>query len=526
MTATYLSVWFPHLPTDRLKRSVRTSGRGAPGPEAGQENALATVAKIKGAQRIVAVDPAASRQAIRPGMTLADARALLPGLAVAEADPQGEAATLDAIGAWCSRYTPLVALDPPDGLVLDIGGAAHLFGGTAGLMDSLTGGLERQGFGVRCALAASPEAGWAFARFGEAGAVSPPLDHKAFERRAAALPLAALRLDPSLVQGLAQAGLRRVGDLIWRPRAPLAARFGTPLFTRLDALMGRLKTPISPRFDPPVFVAEQRFASPILQHEAVQGTLLALAERLCGLLDRQAKGARDLRASLFRVDGVVKIITAGTSRPLNRPEAIARLFRERLEAAGEDGLDTGYGFDLVRLAAQVVEPLPARQGDLVAEPDRLTRDEDLADLVDRLGARLGLRRVTRLRGEDTHLPEFAVTAVPAAFGHASPRKPALVAEAPSRPIRLFASPEPIEAIASVPDGPPFRFRWRRNTHEVAAIEGPERIAPEWWRSGAVDLTRDYFRAEDRHGRRFWLFREGLFATETASPRWYVHGLFG
>ncbi len=95
---------------------------------------------------------------------------------------------------------------------------------------------------------------------------------------------------------------------------------------------------------------------------------------------------------------------------------------------------------------------------------------------------------------------------------------------PHRPIRLLLRPEPIEAIASVPDGPPVRFRWRRVLHEIAAIEGPERIAPEWWKNHAA-LTRDYFRAEDSEGRRFWLFREGLYETETALPRWFMHGLF-
>ena len=100
-----------------------------------------------------------------------------------------------------------------------------------------------------------------------------------------------------------------------------------------------------------------------------------------------------------------------------------------------------------------------------------------------------------------------------------------ITSAPARPLRLFARPEPIEAMAEVPDGPPRRFRWRRVLHDVTAIEGPERIAAPWWRQAGAP-TRDYFRAEDSEGRRFWLYREGLWGRETTQPKWFVHGLFG
>ena len=95
----------------------------------------------------------------------------------------------------------------------------------------------------------------------------------------------------------------------------------------------------------------------------------------------------------------------------------------------------------------------------------------------------------------------------------------------TRPLRLVVRPEPIEAVAEVPDGPPLRFRWRRVLHDVAAIEGPERIAPAWWRREGGP-TRDYFRAEDSEGRRFWLYREGLWGRETTRAKWFMHGVFG
>ncbi len=496
------------------------------------------MAKVGGTQRVVAVDRDAARGAIRPGMGLGDARAIRPGLSVAQADPRGERRTLERIADWCGRFTPLVALDGPDGLVLDVGGSAHLFGGAAALREAVERSLAAQGFEGRASLAATPEAAWALARFGTVR-IAPGPDTPAFRRLVAALPLAALRIGPDLVEALAQAGLRQVDDLLWRPRAPLAARFGDGLFARLDAVLGVLKLPVSPRFDPPAFAAEQRFASPITLRDDVERTLQDLSVHLCGLLERQNRGARRVEAHLFRVDGAVKRIAVGTSRPLDRPEAMARLFAEKIEGVGEAGLDTGYGFDVVRLSASRTDPMPVRQHAL-ADGDWEGTDktaEDLADLVDRLGARLGLGHVSRLVGEETHVPERAARSVPAVDAvrpgraDAAQGPPALPVE---RPIRLFDRPEPIRAVATVPDGPPMRFWWRKAAHDLAAVEGPERIAPEWWKAGEPGLTRDYFQVEDCDGHRYWLFREGLYGELVAAepdddelgPRWFLHGLFG
>ncbi len=477
-------------------------------------------------------------------MRLADARAMHPSLACVASDPQAEAETLGAIADWCRSFTPLVALDPPDGLVLDVTGAAHLFGGEAKLLALIEARLEARGFSARAAIGSTPEAAWASARFGELRILEPDLDEKELARRLGPLPLAALRLDRAVLAGLARAGLRRISDIVLRPRAPIVARFGPALHDRLDGLLGRAATPISPRFEAPLYLAERRFADFILRREAIEATILSLARDLCTMLARHGEGARRLEASLFRVDGLVRRLEVGTSRPLRDPGLVARLLCERIDAAGTDGeaLDPGYGFDVIRLAALAVERKDAEQTSAIEPVDEAA---DLADLVDRLGARLGMRRVTRLAFDARHVPEFAVAAVPAAASRPAavarkrparkdrarasavePRdteKPSLAA-LPSRPIRLLHHPEPIETIASVPDGPPVRFRWRKVLHEVAAIEGPERIAPEWWRAERA-ATRDYFRAEDTEGHRFWLFREGLYGRETACPRWFMHGLF-
>ncbi len=531
---------------------------------------LVTVQKVKGAQRVAAVDVSASVRGLRPGMALADARALCPSLRVAEADPDADAALAARIVDWCRRFTPLSAPDGPDGVLLDIGGASHLFGGEAELIAAVERGLGHQGFSAQAAVASTPEAAWALARFGTNAAssaapsgtapssaapdgarIAPTPFEPGFERLIAALPLAALRIETETVAALARAGLRRIGDLLMRPRGPIAARFGTGVLARLDGVMGLAKTPTTPRFKAPRCVAERRFASGLAQSEQIEAALLPLSRHLCASLDRHGQGARRIEAFFFRVDGAVKRLVIGTSRPLREPEALMALLREKLAAIGEQGLDTGYGFDLIRLAVTEAERLDARQDDL-AGSDAGDPARDMADLADRLGARLGLKRVIRLAPNGTHIPECAVVALPVACstsrdgirkavpGGGGGRSPAMPEpdEVPCRPMRLFHRPEPIDTIATVPDGPPVRFRWRHVVHEIAAIEGPERIAPEWWNGDAEPmagdeavvpsgaLTRDYFRAEDREGRRFWLYREGLFGRETAQPRWFLHGLFG
>jgi protein ImuB len=477
-------------------------------------------------------------------MTLADARAIMPALEVAEADSAAEAELLAAIADWCRRFTPLAALDAPDGVLLDVGGAAHLFGGERALLAEIIAALSRQGFAARVALAPNPALAWALARFGDVQLV-PDMPERGLHKLVAGLPIAALRIEAETLAALAQAGLRRIGDLLMRPRAPIAARFGAHIVARLDAILGVRGDPLSPRFETPAYLVERRFAEGIARREDIEATIAGLAHELCALLERHDEGAREIDVSLFRVDGVVKHLSAGTSRPLRDAKLITRLFRERIEAAGEEGLDTGYGFDVVRLAAIKIERAIMPQSALAIGMEAQARDyngsdhsADLADLIDRLGARLGLRRVLRFEQNETHIPEFAVAAIPAAQtrGRSHPQKKANAELAfapaadanllPTRPLKLLEPPEPIEAIAAVPDSPPAKFRWRRVWHDISAIEGPERIAPEWWKHEEAALTRDYFRAEDSSGQRFWLFREGLYATEAEHPRWFLHGLFG
>jgi protein ImuB len=503
--------------TDRARRAHEVDPR-AP---------LAVVATIKAARRLVGVDANAARLGLAPGLTLADAQARQPSLVVCDAEPEAEARLLERVADACVRFTPLTALDGRDGLMLDVSGVAHLFGGEEGLAAEVEAQLSRAGLTVALGLADSPRAAWALARFSHRRIAPAGLAGKDFARLYHDLPAAALGLDPDTCADMARAGLRRIGDLALRPRAPIAARFGADVIARLDALAGDARGAISPRFAAPELSVERRFASPIAASEAAFAALARLADDLALLLERQGKGARRLELMLFRIDGGARRISVGAGRPLAEAKAMARLFAERLAGGAEEEIDTGFGVDLMRLSCLVAERIAPAQG----EWERLEESAGaraLADLVDRLSARLGTRRVTRLERVAAHLPEQAFAATPAALGEArlaGPGEPIAPSDAPTRPLRLFERPELIETLAEVPDGPPLRFRWRRVLHEVAAIEGPERVAAPWWRRPGAP-TRDYFRAEDALGRRFWLYREGLYGRETTQARWFMHGVFG
>jgi protein ImuB len=297
---------------------------------------------------------------------------------------------------------------------------------------------------------------------------------------------------------------------------------------RLDQALGRDEEAITPRRPLPSYVAEQRFADPIALERDVLGTIQRLGARLARTLERHGDGARLVELALFRVDGKELRLGAATSRAVRDAALVRRLFAERLAAIGEQH-DPGFGYDMIRLSVVVAEPLDAQQSGF-GTPDH---GEELARLIDRLSARLGMHCVLRIVPHDTHIPEFAAVEMRAADGRRQRTEDGDSSSAlcrPSsviRPLKLFVRPEPIEAVAEVPDGPPVRFRWRRVLHEVAAAEGPERLAMEWWRDeNGSTLTRDYFRIESRDGARFWLYREGLYARETPTPRWFLHGLFG
>jgi protein ImuB len=512
----YLAVWFPWLPSDRVKRQdtcVDTPDDTTPTPVA----PMVMVEKVKGALRLSAVDPDAARQGLSPGLALADARARMPVLRVVTARPEADDAWLGRVLDDFDRFSPMIALDPPHGLVLDVTGCAHLFGGETGLIRVLRSRASQLGLHSRCALASTPQAARALCRFGAGGVPEGEAERTAVRR----LPVAALELEEHEAQGLRRAGLKRVGDLDDRDRAPLAARFGAGFPARLARVLGDEDIRITPHRPAPPIVADRIFFEPVSADEDVQRVLSDLMEETMTRLEEATLGARAFEAGFYRVDGGVRRIELGVGRVTRDAKSVLRLFRERLRAL-DTPLDPGFGFDQMRMAAIAVERLEPVQVGLAGDADTA---EGMSALIDRLVARLGPEAVLRFQPNGSHIPERGTRWIAAggdpdaveAWPEQDPDDP------PLRPLHLFNPPQPVETLAEAPDGHPFRFRWRKVVHNVARAEGPERIAGEWWRA-PDQRTRDYYRVEDADGRRFWLFRQGLYGGDEP-PRWFIHGLF-
>jgi protein ImuB len=517
----YLALCFPFLPCERMRAQTRRDGDGpAEATRAGAP--LVLVDRAGGGLRIVAVDCVAARLGLAPGLALADARARVPRLDVAPLDAAADAALLGRLAVACGLYTPLVARAGADALVLDVTGCAHLFGGEAGLVEAATARMRRFGLTACAALAGAPEAALALARH-TPGRVVPPGGELA---ALSPLPVAALDLDPAVTLALTRAGLRSLGDLDARQSAALAARFGAALVDRLDRLLGRRDVRITPLRAPPELMAERHFAEPIARLEDVTDALARLTQDLCEALEARGRGARRLEATFFRADGVTRRLALRAAAPTREAATLMRLMKLELERLA-DPLDPGYGFDALRLAVTRSETLAPAQTRLDGEAERQAGEKALAELVGRLAARFGGERVMRFAPCDTHDPVRAAVRVPALGVDTPPARwpEPPPGEPPLRPLTLFATPQPIEVVAETPDGPPLRFRWRRVLHQTMRAEGPERIAPEWWRADAAPATRDYYRVEDAQGRRFWLFREGFYDDPGAPPRWRLHGLF-
>lgn len=518
----YLAIWFPFLPADRL-RIERAEHRGRTTdtqPDIAPDAPLVLVATVRGALRLGAVDAHAQALGIVAGMTLADARAMQPDLRVAEMDAEADRHWLERLARRCTGWSPLVTVVPPDGITLDIAGADHLFGGEAGLTVQVEDMLGAIGMTLRLATASTPQAAQALARHG-----TLPVED---ERKAIrALPVIALGLGPEESLALRRAGLNTIGDVAARQSASVAARFGMDAVTSLRRLMGEEQAPIDPLTPPAPLRFERRFAEPVILQATIAAHFLELLREAASVLEQRDLGGRRFALTLFRSDNVRHRLDIETGLPTRDHALVLRLFEERI-ASLADPLDPGFGYDRMMLSLAAVEPLAASQPTLDGGEKQ---EAALAELIDRLSTRLGAESLCRLVPQDSHLPEQGQLALPAIQTQAPVRWPSPPeGEPPMRPLFLFDPPQPVQVIAEVPDGPPYRFRWRRKLHEVRLYEGPERIAAEWWRRkggenpGSGGLSRDYYRIENRRGQRYWIFRHGLY-DEIPDPRWYLHGLF-
>ncbi len=462
---------------------------------------------------LAAICPAARGLGLRPGQTVAHAQACIPALHVTEADLRGDARTLLRLSHGCLRYAPLTAPDPPTGLWIDAAGSAHLHGGEAAMLADLRARLLRAGFFSRAALADTPGAAYALARFGADDAAVLPAGadlHAAL----ASLPPAALRLAPETLAALRKVGLERVGQLAEAPRAPLARRFGGDLLRRLDQALGRIFEPIEPVLPAEMAAHRLAFAEPLLTAELFIAAIAVLAGQVCATLERAGQGARRLDLLFERVDGSWQAIRAGTARPTRDAAHLARLLGERLET-----VDPGPGVEAMQLRVSLAEALDWIQGGTDAMGDH----PGLAELVDRLAGRLGKDRVFRMAPVQSRIPERSVRRVAPL---APPGRAAWPSDLP-RPARLLDPPQPIDALALLPDHPPAAFVWRRVRHRIRRADGPERVRGEWWRRDAeLSAVRDYFAVEDETGRRFWLYRSGDGVDPASGDlRWFLHGLF-
>ena len=480
-------MWFPRLASDRVLRA-----RPIDGP-------FALTLKQANAERLYCLNPEAERQGLYQGMSFADARAFCPDLQSRPADPVGDARFLHVLRRWATRYCPWAGVEGDDGLVLDITGAAHLFGGEALMLADMRQRLSRAGLEARIGLGDTRGAAWALAHHGEGRAeAGQPLE------ALADLPVAALRLDEAAITGLQRLGLRRIGDLEGAARGPLARRFGPDLLLRLDQALGRQPEQITPLAEPPHYGVRLSLPDPIGLSGDVMAAISRLLDPLCAKLKAQETGARVLCLTLRRVDQEAQTVELRLARPLRDAARILPLFERGVGAA-----DAGYGIDQIRLEALQVEPLPVHQLSHVASG----REDQLDDLISRIGTRIGLENVQRFLPADSHIPERGFLVAAAAYSEPGG---SWVASRP-RPVRLF----PPEPIAGTGSRPPRHFRWRRMSLTTGRATGPERIAPEWWipddnwRSG----MRDYWHVETRQGRRLWLF----YTPQT--PGWFVQGEF-
>lgn len=473
--------------------------------------------------RIDSANRAAREAGARPGMRLADARALYPQLQAVPSDPAGDRDTLERLALWAQRWGPWSALDPPDGLLVDVTAVAHLFGGEERLLVDVQAALARGGFAARCAIAPTAGAAWALAHYGPKRAILSPCNDGDIPHPLADLPVAALRLDDDVLMVLRRLGLKRLGELGGIGRDALARRFrdrkspaANPL-VRLDQLLGLVPEPLLPVTAPDLPLVQRRLMEPIRHRALLDRVMADLAGDLVRELEGRGQGARRLELGLWRVDGEVivrQLELAAASRDAGH---LVRLFAGKL-----DDIDAGLGIELARLRASWCEPLALSQGDIEAAAER--HGIALSALVDRLGVRLGPHAVSRPVLHPSHIPERAQRwQTPLA------PEPAMQEQLRfhARPLKLLDRAEPIAVLYASPDGYPQRFRWRGQVHEVARVEGPERIAPEWWRERGRARLRDYYRIEDGEGRRYWIYRLGLAGDGRGGmPEWFLQGLCG
>jgi protein ImuB len=512
MDRRFLCLWAPWLSTDRVRRER---------PDIPGDRPLVLVAKVRNAMRVLAVDKAAEAIGLAPGLTLKAARTRTPQLSTAPFEAEADARALKRLLTLCRRFTPALTDPGADELLLDVTGTAALFGGEDRLLSLVRATFAAEQVDVRPGLADTPGLARAVARFG----ASPVVPPERGEAVLATLPLEALALSEKDTADLRGLGFRLASDVMERSRALLAEALEGRLGGRMDEMLGFRACPLALRLEPARFVIDRPLLEPISGAEAILHHLRRMAEGLTDQLERRRLGGSIFRLTLQGAQGLERRIEARAHRALTRPEDITALFACRLEGSAAETSGEDEAFDRLRLEATLTRPLHAVTADLWDDHAGETRFEafvqGLAARFDRDAVEVIQKdaRTTTPEGEVRFSPLGART-----IGDGPPGPPPAWGDCMLRPLRLFHPPQPIEVLAGVPDDPPATIVWRRLPRRIIKAEGPERLAAEWGRSPSDSLTRDYYRVEDAEGRRYWVFRDGLFS-ETSRPRWYLHGLF-
>ena len=508
-----VSIWLPHLAINRWERHAPDDLKNQP--------VVLTTESAHG-PRIFAHNIEAQRAGAVIGQRLADARAMAPGIVTVQADPEGDHKTLGRLALWTQRWGPWSMVDGDDAILLDVTGASHLAGGDAALLADISCKLTERGFTSRPAMAATAGAGWALSHYGGphqiAGDIvgeNNPMDILG------ELPVAALRLEPQILVLLRRLGLKTIADLARVPRDSLARRFRdhrnpqTNPLIRLDQLLGKTTEPMIPlmRDRPPK--ATRRLAEPILHRSLLDQILYDLITDICATLEAQRLGTRRLELRCYRVDGDIVLRLLELASATRDAAHIIRLFGAKL-----DDIDAGFGIDQIDMISTWSQSLALAQGDLDSDPVIGT---SFAQMLDRISARLGKGAVRHPVAYASHIPERSVAWIDAGL---TPPAQQHMLRFYERPIKLLERPEPISVIYATPQGMPRQFQWRGKAHDITCSEGPERIAPEWWRERSSVRLRDYYRIEVAKGARYWIYRNGLIGDgRGGAPDWYLHGMF-
>jgi protein ImuB len=499
MPRRFVTIWFRRLTTDWFilrKPDLRNA-------------VFVLAAPDHGRMSITALSAAAQAQGIEAGMAVADARAIVPSLQVFDDKPELADRLLKALAEWCIRYTPVTAIDPPDGLILDSSGCAHLWGGEQAYLEHIVTRLKTLGYDVRAAMADTIGTAWAFARFGGVGPIIA-----AGEQAAAllSLPPAALRLEPEVLERLQKLGLYRIGNFMNMQRSALHRRFGKGLLQRLDQALGREDEVIQPLQTIEAYQERLPCLEPIVTAVGIEMALTRLLEALCLRLQQEGKGLRNAIFKGYRVDGKMEQIEIGTNRPSHNARHLFKLFELKIPM-----MEPALGIELFLIEALKVEDAPPLQ-EKIWEGASGLQDAHVAELLDRLSGKMGAFTIHRYLPEEHYWPEHSVK--PASSLEERPVTTWRMDR--PRPIRLLSKPEPVEVTAPIPDYPPMLFRYKGKLHRIKKADGPERIEAEWWLGRGEH--RDYYSVEDEEGGRYWLFRLGHYDPDK-NHCWFIHGFF-